>query len=208
MPIKSTTTLGAGKGKRKKKSKRIYRTSQNIRIINVFLESLPPECFHSLGVTVHLASLWCPPTLCWSLDLLWGQLRFWSGPPPLCSCLQYPQLSELVHFLLWELSMTFYIFHTHRIVLVDCVDLIFILYSWWEDFGSSSLATLPLGFNCGFISTSACGSSTGVCSWGCLGELGFAPVRPRCGGGTAAWVSGVLVAPGTQGSWWLGQKGI
>ncbi|KAB0349145.1 hypothetical protein FD755_005276, partial [Muntiacus reevesi] len=25
--------------------------------------------------------------------------------------------------------------------------------------GSSSLATLPLGFNCGFISTSACGNS-------------------------------------------------
>ena len=29
----------------------------------------------------------------------------------LCSCLQCPQLSELVCFLLWELSMTFYIFH-------------------------------------------------------------------------------------------------
>ena len=36
------------------------------------------------------------------------------------------------------------------------------LVSWWEGFGSSSLGTLPLGFNCGFISTSACGSSTGV----------------------------------------------
>ena len=46
--------------------------------------------------------------------------------------------------------------------LVDPVDLICSLYSWWEGLGSSSLATLPLGFNCGFISTSACGSSTGV----------------------------------------------
>ena len=26
----------------------------------------------------------------------------------------------------------------------------------------------------------------------------FAPVRARCGGGTAAWVMGVLAAPGTQ----------
>jgi len=45
-------------------SKRIYRASQNIRIINVFLESLLSESFPSLGVTVHLTSLGCPPTLC------------------------------------------------------------------------------------------------------------------------------------------------
>ena len=31
------------------------------------------------------------------------------------------------------------------------------------------------------------------------GGLGFAPVRARCGGGAAAWVAGVLTAPGTQG---------
>ena len=74
------------------------------------------------------------------------------------------QLSELVHFLLWELSMIFYIFHRHRVCLVDHMDLICSLYSWWEGFGSASLATLPLSFNCGFISTSACGLSTGVCS--------------------------------------------
>ena len=81
-----------------------------------------------------------------------------------CSYLQFPQLSELVCFLLWELSMTFYIFHRQRICLVDRVDLICSLYSWQEGFRSSSLATLPLGFNCDFIFTSACGSSTGVCS--------------------------------------------
>jgi len=81
--------------------------------------------------------------------------------------------------------MTFYIFHRHRVCLVNHVDLICRLYSWWEGFWFSSLVTLPLGFNCGFISTSACGSSTGVCSWGCPGGLGFAPVRARCGGGAA-----------------------
>ena len=62
VPIKSTTTTVGEK--RGKKSKRIYRTSQNIRIINVFLESLLSESFPSLGVTVHLTSLGCPPTLC------------------------------------------------------------------------------------------------------------------------------------------------
>ena len=84
-----------------------------------------------------------------------GQFRFESCSTPLCSCLQCPQLSELVRFLLWEWSVTFYIFQRHRICLVDHVDLICSLYSWWEGFGSSSLATLPLGFNYGFISTSA-----------------------------------------------------
>ena len=34
----------------------------------------------------------------------------------------------------------------------------------WDGFGFSSLATLPRGFNYGFISTSTCGLSTGVCS--------------------------------------------
>ena len=31
------------------------------------------------------------------------------------------------------------------------MDLICSLYSWWEGLGSSSLATLPLDFSCGFI---------------------------------------------------------
>jgi len=48
----------------------------------------------------------------------------------------------------------------------------------------------------------------GVCSWGCPGGLGFAPVRARCGRGAAACVAGFLAAPGTQGSWWLGQQEI
>ena len=75
-----------------------------------------------------------------------------------------------------ELSMAFYIFRWHRVCLVDCVDLICNLWSWWEGFGFSSLASLPLGFNCDFISTSGYGSSTGVCSCGCPGGLGSAPV--------------------------------
>ena len=138
----------------------------------------------------------------------------------MCSYLQRPQLSDLVFmffcfvlfffffFFLWELSMAFCIFHRHRVCLVDHVDLIYSLYSWWEGLGSSSLGTLPLGFNCGFISTSACGSSTGVCSCVCLGGLGFAPVKARWGGGAAAWVAGDMAASGTQGSWRLGQQEI
>ena len=41
-----------------------------------------------------------------------------------------------------------------------------------------------------------------------LDALGFAPVRARCGRGAAACVAGFLAAPGTQGSWRLGQQEI
>ena len=70
--------------------------------------------------------------------------------------------------------MTFYVFHRHRVCLIDHVDLIYSLHSWWEGFGSSSLATLPLGFNCGFISTSACVSSLGFAPEAALEDLGLA----------------------------------
>ena len=102
-----------------------------------------------------------------------GQFRFESCSTPLCSCLQCPQLSELVHFLLWELSRSFYIFHRHRVCLVDCVDLICSLYSWWEGFGSSSLATLPLGSNCSFISTLLVGRPLGLAPEVALEDLGL-----------------------------------
>ena len=69
--------------------------------------------------------------------------------------------------------MTFYIFHRHRVYLVDRVDLICSLYSWWEGFGSSSLVTLPLDFNCGFISTSACGRPLGFAPEAALEGLGL-----------------------------------
>ena len=69
--------------------------------------------------------------------------------------------------------MTFCIFHRHRVCLVDCVDLICSLYSWWEGFGSSSFVTLPLGFNCGFISTSTCGRPLGFGPEAALEGLGL-----------------------------------
>ena len=76
--------------------------------------------------------------------------------------------TNLVHFLLWEVSMVFYIFHRHKDFLVDHMNLICSLYSLWEGFGSSSLATLPLGFHCGFMSISAW-----VIHWGLLLRLSW-----------------------------------
>ena len=121
-----------------------------------------------------------------------AQILIWSY-----SCVFLPPMStairtiEFFFFFFCGSSQWPYIYYLDTVCLVDCVDLICNLYSWWEGFGSSSLATLPLGFNCCFISTSAHGLSTGACSWGCPIRLGFAPVKARCGGGAAAWGTGV-----------------
>ena len=120
------------------------------------------------------------------------------------SCMFLPPMStatELVRFLFWELSLSFCIFHRHRVGLVDHGDLICSLYKYWEGFRSSSLGPLPLGFNCGFTLISVCRSSTEVCSWGCPGGLVSAPSRKGCEGGTVTWISGTLTVPGMQGSW-------
>ena len=69
--------------------------------------------------------------------------------------------------------MIFCIFRRHRFCLVDRVDLICSLYSWWEGFGSSSLATLPLGFKCGFIPTLHVGHPLGVAPEAALEDLGL-----------------------------------
>ena len=65
--------------------------------------------------------------------------------------------------------------------------------------GSSSLATLSLGFNYGFISTSTCESSTGVQLLRLPWRAWFDPERARYGGGAAPWVTGVLAAPVDSG---------
>ena len=147
------------KRKQGKKSKRIYRTSQNIRIINVFLESL-------LSV-LSLAGNHSPPHLSRipsNTVLISGpaveaaQILIWSY-----SCVFLPAMSTAIRTSVFSFVGSFnyflYIPQTQ-----SHVDLICSLYSWWEGFLSSSTATLPLGFNCGFISTSASGSFTRVCS--------------------------------------------
>ena len=163
MPIKSTTTTERGEGgeEKKKKKKKILKNLQNkskmfffshyVRVLSLTGSHSPPHLPRMPSNTVLISR-----SLVGAAQIL--------NSTPLCSCLRCPQLSELVHFLLWELSMTFYIFHRHRVCLVDRADLIYSLYSCWEGFGSSALVTLALCYICGFISTSTCGSSTGVCS--------------------------------------------
>ena len=60
-----------------RKKKKLKKTAKQVKIIiiNGFLESLLSVSFPLQVVTVHLATLRCPPKLHWSLDLLWGQLK-------------------------------------------------------------------------------------------------------------------------------------
>ena len=87
--------------------------------------------------------------------------------------------------------MSFYTFHRHTVCLVVHVNLICNLYSQWEGFGSSSLGTLPLSFNCGFISTSL-GRPLGFASEAALEDLGLSQRGP---------VAEVVQLLGLQGFW-------
>ena len=188
MPIKLTskTELGVGEEvKEKKIQKKLQNKSKhknNKRFSWVTAVSALP-----------LTCLGWPPTLCWPLDLLWGQLRFWSGPPPVYFCLQCPRRSELVRFLLWELSVTLYIFHRRRVCLVDHPDLTCSLYSSWGGVGSSSLGTLPPGHPLGFAPAAA------------LEDLGLPLWGPGMGVEQLLGLQGFWQH---HGSWRLGQQEI
>ena len=64
MTIKLTTTTQGEKKEEKKSPKESTEQVKIIIIIKVFLELVLSESFPSLRVTVPLASLGCPPTLC------------------------------------------------------------------------------------------------------------------------------------------------
>ena len=115
-PIESTTTTERGK-RRKKKKKKIQKSLQNKpknKKNNCFSWVSAVRVLSCAGITVHLISLDALNTVLISGPAV-GAAQILSGPTPACSCLQCPQLSELVCFLLWELSMPFYIFHRHRV---------------------------------------------------------------------------------------------
>ena len=88
MPVKSTaTTEGEEKGK---KSKGIYRTSRNIRIINVFLESLLSRVLSLAGShsPAHLPRMPSNTVLVSGPAVGAAQILVWS-----CSCVFLPPVS-------------------------------------------------------------------------------------------------------------------
>lgn len=136
--------------KKKKKVRINYRTNQNIKNNNkCFLRSqLSASSPH--WFTAHLCLPRDPPIPAWVLYmcvLISGPVVGFSSDSNLALTLSV--LVSNVHscqgecFLLWEYSFSFYIFHWHRVYLVDRVNLTSSLYSWWKCFQSPSLATLP-----------------------------------------------------------------
>ena len=113
-----------------------------------------------------------------------------------------------MNFLLWELSVSFYIFHRHGICLVDHVDLICSLYSWWEGLGVFFLSHTAPGFQLLFY-FHLC---MWVMHWGLFLRLPWKTWDCPYEGQIWRWCSclghRVLAAPSTHGGWRLGQQEI
>ena len=82
---------GGEGGDKKKQIQRFYRTSQKIRIINVFLESLLSESFPSMGVTVHLPRMPSNTVLIFGPAVGAAQILIWSH-----SCVFLPPMSTAI----------------------------------------------------------------------------------------------------------------
>ena len=126
------------------------------------------------------------------------------------SCVFLPPVSTAIRTLLCVSSCGSsqwpFIHSIDRVCLVwSCgfnLQLVQLVWWFWVFFLSH---TVP-GFQLWLYFHLCTGLFTGVCSWGCPGGLGSTPMRARSGGGAAAWAAGVLAAPGSQGSWRLGQQ--
>ena len=112
---------------------------KRIIVISIFSWGLPCQCPCSLNEPEPIpTSPGGPPIpLDWSLDLLWalwGQLRLWPGPLPVCTCPESPLLLRLDPSQLWEHSLSIQIFHRHRIYQASHGDLICSLCRCTKDF--------------------------------------------------------------------------
>ena len=163
--IKLTSRMGVGGKKEKSKKKKIQKHLQNKskHKNNKFFLS---HCCQIIFLAESHSPLHLPRMLSNSVVTSGpavgaAQILIWPY-----TCVFLPPTSTAITTSAFSfvgvLNVLLYIPQT--VCLTDHVDLICSLYRSGEGFGSSSLATLPLCFNCGFIPTSACGLSTGVCS--------------------------------------------
>ena len=155
MPIKLTaTTQGVKKGKGKKKKKKNPVNLQNkskhknnkcfswvtaVRVLSLTGSHSPP----------HLPRMPSNTMLVSGSAVGTAQILIW-----FYSCVFLPPMSTAIRTSAFSFvgALNNLVYIPQRVCLVDHVDLACSLYSWWEGFGCSSLATLPLGFNSGFIS--------------------------------------------------------
>ena len=195
VPIKFTTTrrpggVGVGVGcrgwkeeRKEKKSKRNHRTSGNKRI-NVPLESLLSDSFplpgsHSLP---HLPRMPSNTVLVSGPAVGAAQILIWSY-----SCVFLPPMStasELVRFLWWLLSMSFYIFHRHSLPSWSCgfnLQLVQLVGRFWVFILCHTASGLQLWFYFHLC--------TGVVHWGLLQRLPWRAWVCPCEGQVWRWCS-------------------
>ena len=173
------------KEKKRKKCKRIYRVSQTITITNGFLESLLSESFPSLGVTVQLISLGCPPTLYWSLDpaVESAQILIWSY-----FCVFLPPMSTAIRTgvcsLMGALSGLLYIPQTQSLPSWSCgfyLKLVQLVGRFWVFFRSHTAPGFQLWFYFHLYMW--------VVHWGLLLRLPWRAWVCRCEGQLWRWFS-------------------
>ena len=165
-----------------KKSERIYRTSQNISIVNVFLESLLSESFPLLGVTVHLPRMPSNTVLIsgpavGAVQILIRSCSYVFLPPI------YTAIKTSAFSFVGALNGLLYSPLTKSLPSWLCefnLQFVQLVGRFWIFFLSHTAPGFQLWFYFHLW------LSTGVCSWGCPGGLGFAPVRARCLRGGAA----------------------
>ena len=148
MPIKATTTTKRGKRKKKKIQKNLQNKSKHknnkcfswvtaVRVLSLIGSHSPPYLPRMPSNTVLISGHAV------------GQLTFSYGLTSMCSCLWCPQLSELVHFILQELLMTFYIFHQRSLSSWSCgfnLQLLQLVGRFWVLFLSHAAPGFQLWF--------------------------------------------------------------
>ena len=167
-----------------------------------FLESLLSESFPSLAVTVHLTSLGCPPVISGPVVgaaqiLTWSYS--WVFLPPVSTTI----ISSAFSFV-GPLNDLLYVPSTQSLPSWSCgfnLQLVQ-LVGWFWVFLSHTAPGFQLWFYFHLCMW--------VIHWGLLLRLPWktsvTPMRARSGGGSAAWVTGLLAASSTQGSLWQGKQ--
>ena len=102
--------------------------------------------------------------------------------------------------------MTSQIFYRHRVFLVDHMDLICTCTVDRKDLGLLTQLRCPWVLIVVLFPPLYLGRPLGYAPEAALEDVGLS--QSRCEGGATVWVAGDLIAPGTQGSWWLGQQEI
>ena len=133
--------------KKKKKKKNISKSTKSkqknniclsrvtaVRVLSLAWNHSPPHLPRIPSIIVLISG----PAVGAAHSLIWSHSYVFQPPMSTVIRISVFCFCCCLFVCLWELSMTFYIFHRQRVCLVDSMDLICSLYSWQKGSGSSS----------------------------------------------------------------------